>query len=154
MLFKRLYFFIGCLLPLIANCENSTIWSGRVSADGTPSPVVKLKLGSKYQIQVSGTVNLGKWRRDGAPLENDACYEFGPKGSSPEEITNFKNSMNVTVGDGHFHPTHVYQSNPFFAAQNGIHFWVQDEDYEDNSGLFLVEIFELETAPVAIHPSP
>ena len=144
----RCLFFAFVLLPLAAFAATTVVWQGEVSSEGTPSPVVRLKLGHKYQLQVSGTINLGKWRRHGEALEDDACFEFGADNSSPSAIFTFKNSMNVSVCDGRFHPSHVYQSLPFLAAQNGIHFWIHDEDYENNSGSFQVELIELDAPPV------
>jgi hypothetical protein len=149
MRFIQHLLFIFFLFSLICLEANTSIWQGEVSSDGNPSPVVRLKLGHKYQIQVTGTINLGKWRRNGDALEDDACFEFAKNNTTPSAIFTFKNSMNVSLCDGHFHPSHVYLSAPFLAAQNGIHFWVHDDDYENNSGSFQVQVIELEVPPSA-----
>lgn len=143
---KSLCFALFCAFftPVAAIDAATTIWKGDVNADGTPSPIVKLKLGRKYQLLVSGSINLGKWRQQGEALENDACFEFGKNEIPSSHIETFKNSLNVSVCDGEYHPNHVYQSPPFLAAQNGIHFWIYDTNYEDNSGALQVEVIELE----------
>lgn len=141
---KRFCFFLSfCLvfLQAFAFTEN-VIWKGEVSADGTPSPVIKLVLEKKYQIKVSGTINLGKWWQKGEPLENDACYEFNEE-VTPRKLLSLRNSMNIPLHDEEFHPDHIYLSRPFLAAQDGIHFWVYDTNYSDNSGAFHVELIEL-----------
>lgn len=124
------------------------IWSKQLNSNGTPSEIVKLNLGDTYKLKVSGTMNLGKWRTNKQPLENDACYEFFADPAfqndmKPKKIDAFKNSLNIIVCDGEYHPNHIYESKPFVATQNGIHFWVEDIDYEDNSGALDVEIIQV-----------
>lgn len=48
-----------------------------------------------------------------------------------------------TVCDNRYHPNHIYQSEPFTAKCDRMHFWVNDTYYEDNSGAFHVEVVEL-----------
>lgn len=128
-----------CFSPVFAD---NVIWKGDVAADGTPSPVTKLVLEKKYQIKVSGAINLGKWWQKGHPLENDACYEFNEE-LPPRKLLSLKNSMNISLHDEAYHLDHIYLSRPFVAAQDGIHFWVYDNDYSNNSGAFHVEVIEL-----------
>lgn len=115
------------------------IWDGQVSAKGEPSPIVHLKEGEKYKIRVKGEVNLGKWRQQGEALAEDACYEYNSK-VAPKRLETFKNSMNIDVCQGLFHVDHIYESDYFLAVQSGIHFWVHDSNYDDNSGSFRVEV--------------
>lgn len=131
------------LCPLMSCHADSTIWKGDVSATGALSPSIKLVLGKRYQINVSGVVNLGNWVKNGAALLNDACFEFSDS-SDPHLAPCFKNSMNQTVCDGTYHPDHIYSSNQFIAAQSAIHFWIYDTNYEDNSGSFQVELIQVE----------
>lgn len=121
---------------------DTVLWSGDVNSDGTPSSTIKLELGKKYQIKVSGTINLGKWWKEGVPLTQDACYEFNPlAGSTPN--SSIKNSLNISVCDGDYHLDHIYRSLPFVAAQSSIHFWIHDIDYSDNSGTLQVQVIKL-----------
>ena len=93
-------------------------------------------------------INLGKWREDGEPLANDACYEFDagtPKMViTPSKVDSFKNSMGISVCDGKFHFDHHYQSASFEAKQNKVHFWIYDTDYSDNRGALHVEVIQLD----------
>ncbi len=118
---------------------DTVVWKGTVKADGSPSAVVTLALGQRYEIRVSGTMNLGNWWQNKEQLLNDACYEFSSN-TTPTSQPAFKNSNNINVGDGKYHPDHIYQSNPFTAAQSGVHFWIHDKDYSDNSGELQVEV--------------
>lgn len=119
------------------------IWSGEVNSDGNATPVIKLELGKKYQITASGAVNLGKWVQQGKPLGNDACYEFGD-GLQSKKIETLKNSINFNICQGDYNPEHFYKSKPFTAFQNGVHFWIQDTDYEDNSGALKVQLIQVD----------
>lgn len=121
---------------------DKTVWKGEVSSDGNPSEVVHLDLGKKYQIKVDGFVNLGKWVQNREELANDACFEFN-KETNTTKIDTFKNSHGVSVCDGKYHPDHAYQSNPFTANQNRIHFWLHDTNYDDNTGDLKVEVIQL-----------
>lgn len=124
---------------------DTSVWHGKVSSDGTPTPSIKLVLGQKYKVRVSGKMNLGKWRTNRQPLENDACFEFfadpAYQEHPPKKIDTLKNSLNLNMCDGKYRVDHVYESPPFLAAQSGIHFWIYDTDYEDNSGEFDLEVF-------------
>lgn len=126
---------------------DNVIWSGKINSNGTPTESVKLSLGKMYKVKVSGTMNLGKWRTDKQPLVNDSCYEFfadpGHQKGNPIKIDTFKNSLNVSVCDGKYHADNVYESEPFFAAQSGIHFWIYDTDYENNTGALDVQIIQV-----------
>jgi len=51
--------------------------------------------------------------------------------------------MNFEVCGGKYQSDHVYISQPFVAVQSGIHFWIYDTDYEDNSGEFEVEVIQV-----------
>lgn len=128
--------FFTCTGSLIAD---EVVWQGTISSDGSPSKAVPLKIKETYQIKVSGFINLGKWVQAGQKLANDACYEFSTEGSK-EHVSAFENSIDVSVCDGKYHPDHVYTSEPFVAKQNRVHFWVNDTDYDDNSGDYQVEI--------------
>ena len=118
---------------------DEVIWRGKVNADGTPTTSIPLELHERYQIKVSESINLGKWNQDGEKLANDAFYMFD-KSKSVEKIESLKNSQDVPFDQGTYHPDHVYQSEPFVAKQNRIHFWVSDTNYDDNNGNFHVEI--------------
>ncbi|WP_068469285.1 hypothetical protein [Candidatus Protochlamydia phocaeensis] len=130
----------------VDDAVHSIVWKGEVNSDGTPSKVIKLELGKHYQIEVSKVVNLGKWWQQGEPFAEDACYEFNPK-IPPKKLNTLRNSMNITIGDGQYHPDHVYTSPVFTASQTGIHFWVYDSDYNDNSGSFQVKVFKINVDP-------
>lgn len=119
-----------------------TVWKGKVDSNGTPTSTVKLLLGKTYQFKVSGTMNLGKWRQAGLPLEDDACFEFNEK-VPPKKTTGLQNSIGISVCDGNYHADHHYQSNPFKAIQSGVHFWIYDTDYENNHGALEVEVIQL-----------
>ncbi len=118
---------------------DEVIWRGEVKADGSPTAPVTLVLKERYQIKCSQFVNLGKWMQAGEKLANDACYEFN-KEKSQEKLESLKNSQNISICDGTYHPDHVYLSAPFVAKQNRIHFWVYDTDYDDNTDSFQVEL--------------
>lgn len=118
------------------------IWSGDVSADGKPTNAIRLTLRQEYQIRVSGFANLGKWIQNKEKLANDACFEFNKEGSTAK-IATFRNSSDISVCDGKYHDNHVYQSEPFKAEQNKIHFWLYDTNYEDNTGALKVQIVQL-----------
>lgn len=139
---KRLFLLL-CLFAANHCAAATVIWSGKVSSDGTPSPPINLKLHQKYQIIVNGFVNLGKWVQNREQLANDACYEFN-KEKNLSQIKSFQNSSEISVCDGKYHSDHIYQSEPFIAKENKIHFWVYDTDYDDNSGAFDVQVIELE----------
>lgn len=134
-------------LALSFLCFNMTfadniIWRGDVKADGTPTPSAKLILGHKYQVKVSGTMNLGNWKKQGESLIDDAFFEFNEK-SEPTPLHSLKNSANIMFDRSEYHPDHVYKSEPFTATQSGIHFWIYDTYYEDNNGSLQVEVSEL-----------
>lgn len=133
---------ITCVFGLAV--ADTSVWHGKVSSDGSPSPSVKLTLGQNYKVKVSGKMNLGKWRTGGQALENDACFEFfaNPERQDhpPTKTAALRASIHIDVCGGKYQSNHTYESNPFIAAQNGIHFWIQDVDYEDNSGELDVEI--------------
>lgn len=121
------------------------IWSGEVKADGTPTAPVELSLNHKYKIQVSGVINLGKYFQGETPLADDAVYEFianSDKVTSP--LKNFRNSLDISMGDEKYHPDHIYFSKPFVARQSRIHFWIDDIDYGDNTGSLGVDIIQLD----------
>lgn len=118
------------------------VWEGSVHSDGTPSKTISLDLTKKYQLKVSGFVNLGKWVQNREKLANDANYEFSSEGET-EKINSIRNSLDIPVGDGKYHANHVYQSEPFTPAQNKIHFWVYDTDYDDNHGEFKVDVIRI-----------
>ena len=136
----RLLFFYGLLCFWAGySYADEVIWSGDVKSDGSATASIPLILHERYQIKASQFVNLGKWVQAGEKLANDACYEFN-KTQSQEKLEFLKNSQNISVCDGSYHPDHAYQSEPFVAKQNRIHFWVYDTDYDDNNGVFHVEI--------------
>lgn len=123
---------------------DTTIWKGEVNANGSPTDAIPLVLHQKYKIKVSGYVNLGKWIQNKEELANDACYDFNfNKETHLEKVRTFRNSNDISVCDGKYHPDHIYQSLPFTAKQNKIHFWVFDTDYENNTGAFQVEIIQI-----------
>ena len=121
---------------------DEVVFDGSVNSDGTPSKTVSLDLLKKYQLKVSGFVNLGKWVQNREKLANDAEYEFNNEGET-EKIGSLKNSLDIPIGDGKYHADHVYLSEPFTPKQNKIHFWVYDTDYEDNHGEFKVEVLRI-----------
>lgn len=125
--------------------EEQVIWSGSVSADGTPSPNITLELGKRYQITVSGTIQLGHWLQNQQILTNDAFYQFNDR-VKPSSSSSLKNSMNVPFTDNTYNPDHVYSSLPFTAFQSAIHFWIYDTEYADNSGALQIKIVKLPSA--------
>ena len=133
----------GALFFCLGNAyAEEVIWSGEVQADGSPTAPIPLVLHQSYQIKAWGTINLGKWVQNGEELADDACYEFGKK-TPPAKLKILHNSQNISLDDEVYHPDHIYKSAPFKAAQNRIHFWVSDTDYDDNKGSLHVEIFHL-----------
>lgn len=126
-------------------CGETLIWSGKVNSNGKPTESIKLELGKKYRLQVTGEINLGKWWQQRHPLASDACYEFSDLTTPPvrTKINTFKNSLDVSVCDGTYNADHIYKSSVFTAAQTGIHFWVYDTNYEDNNGEFDAQVFEV-----------
>lgn len=111
-------------------------------SDGSPTKAIPLVLKQQYRIKVSGFVNLGKWVQGGEALANDACFEFS-KEKNTSQIETFKNSQDISVCDGKYHPNHIYQSIPFIAKQDRIHFWIYDTEYDDNSGSLQVQIIQI-----------
>lgn len=140
--FLTLLFLSAFLAITLYAADEQVIWSGSVSSDGTPSPNVKLELGKRYQIIVSGTVQLGHWLQNQQLLTNDAFYQFNER-IKPFPSSSFKNSMNLPFTDNAYNPDHVYSSQPFTAFQSAIHFWVHDTNYADNSGALQVKIIKL-----------
>lgn len=123
---------------------DNVVWKGEINADGTPTSAIKLEVRKRYQIKVSGFVNLGKWKQGGKNLANDACYEFDEEGNTFQRVETIKNSHDITVcSDKKYHPDHVYQSEPFVAKQDRIHFWIYDTYYDDNSGSLKVEVSQV-----------
>lgn len=118
---------------------DEVIWRGKVESNGTPTKLITLKTHEEYQIKASGFINLGKWKQAGEALANDACFEFSEK-FPPEKFQALKNSNEIDICKGEYHPDHVYVSAPFVAKDNRIFFWVNDLNYDDNSGDFEVEV--------------
>lgn len=138
----RLLFYVLCL-SFCSAYGNEVVWKGTVHSDGTPTPLVSLNMHQKYQIKANGYINLGKWMQAGEKLANDPCFEFNEK-FPPEKFESLKNSQNVSVCTGTYQPDHIYLSEPFIAKQNRLFFWINDTDYEDNSGSFEVEVIKLQ----------
>ena len=139
-------FLLTCLMAisLFNNCHGDTVvWNGRLDSNGTPTTLIPLLMNHNYQIRVSGIMNLGKWIQQREQLANDACFEFNKMGAVGK-VESFKNSMGISVCDGKYHSDHHYESAPFIAKQNRIHFWIFDTDYEDNTGAFQVQVIHLE----------
>ncbi|QLH37386.1 MAG: hypothetical protein HWD61_15605 [Parachlamydiaceae bacterium] len=143
-MYKQIFLcaFSFSMLLASASFAEHVVWEGQLAADGTPSPVVDLKLNKTYEIVVSGSVNLGKWVEAGKPLAQDASYEYNAP-SGPTKAKTFRNSSDIPLNDSAFNPTHVYRSEPFVAKQNKIHFWIQDADYSDNTGNLTVKVQQL-----------
>lgn len=142
MRYTCLSFFIAGMICFSESYADKVVWKGFVSSNGTPTSTAELKLKQRYQIKASGEINLGKWWQGKNALANDACFQYnGPQG--PESLASLKNSNDISVCDGKYHESHVYESAPFVPKQNKIHFWVNDEDYSDNTGEFYVQIIEL-----------
>lgn len=132
----------GLFLAMTFGAHAETlIWNGEVESNGNPSIPIELKIGETYIIRVTGKMNLGKWIKNEEKLANDACYEFSPS-KSVTKVETFKNSLNVSVCDGSYHPNHIYESKPFKAVENRVHFWIHDTDYDDNTGVFNVQILK------------
>ena len=139
---RFLCFLAPLILSLTTLCAEHVVWSGEVSSNGNPTALVKLTPKKKYQIKASGEINLGKWWQLGKPLADDACYEYNEL-VEPRHVNTLKNSLQISLCDGTYHADHIYISKPFIADQGGIHFWVQDIDYNDNKGSLKVELIEL-----------
>ena len=140
-LFYLSIFFI-CFFISNYSFTDEVVWKGEVQSDGTPTSAIDLTLDKKYQIIVSGTINLGKWVEAGKPLASDASFEFNAP-TGPTHLANIKNSNDIPMENGTYHSNHIYKSEPFVAKQNKIHFWVHDSDYSDNTGAFDVKIVEI-----------
>lgn len=138
------YFFLCAISFLISQIafSDEVVWKGQVSADGTPTKAINLKLDEKYQIIAKGYVNLGKWIEAGQKLGEDPSYEFNAP-SGPERLKTLMNSNDIHLDDKKYNPDHIYKSAPFIAKQNKIHFWVHDTDYDNNNGNFDVEIIKI-----------
>lgn len=130
---------------------DNVVWSGAVSSDGSLSPYIKLIPGQLYQIKVTGTIAIGKWSKNGQPLVNDANYEFNAVGH-PLFYPVLRNNLDITLGDGKYHPDHVYQSAVFTAPKDEIHFWIFTTEYSDNTGAFAVEVSQVN--PKSSAPTP
>lgn len=146
-------FFLLILLSTLTlfNASEATervVWSMPVKADGTPTPKLELQLGERYQIRVSGTINLGNWTQNGEKLVNDAFYQYNDR-TAPTLLPSLKNSMNIPFRDSHYHPDHIYVSNPFMAFQTSLHFWIYDADYNDNTGHLKVEVIKIDQDEIA-----
>lgn len=139
---RLMIFFLLICFQAINSYADHVIWDGKVLSDGTPTAFVKLEIGKNYRIKVQGSANLGKWWQQGKPLASDACYEYAD-GVPPSKLEVLKNSMSISVCDGHYHPDHIYQSAIFKTKQSGIHFWMFDSDYTDNSGELQVQVIEI-----------
>jgi hypothetical protein len=137
-----LLIFAFCIFCASSTYADKVVWSGEVQSNGSPTHLIKLTLGKQYQIKVSGAINLGKWWQLGKPLADDACFEYNEE-TAPTFVNTLRNSMQISVCDGVYHSDHIYLSKPFIAAQNGIHFWICDTDYTDNSGALNVQVIEL-----------
>lgn len=137
------FLFLLCLGFSGFCAADTVVWSGDVNSNGDPTPLIKLDIGKTYKIKVSGTVNLGKWIQAGEPLTQDACYEENPK-VKPSLLNTFRNSFDIKVCQSGYRPDHVYVSEPFVAADNGVHFWIHDTDYTDNNGSLHVEVIRVE----------
>jgi hypothetical protein len=133
---------LSCLLVSLDCQADKIIWSGEVNANGAPTESISLVLQQQYQIKVSGYVNLGKWIQHREKLASDACYEFS-QNHPFKKLTSIRNSLDISMCEGPYHPDHVYRSDIFTANQNRIHFWVYDTYYEDNGGSFHVEIINI-----------
>jgi hypothetical protein len=134
--------FALALLSLASLLGDNIIWSGDVNANGDSTPSIGLIIGKRYTIKADGTVNLGNWYQDKEKLLNDACFQFNVN-VKPTAWPTLKNSNNIQICDGNFHEDHIYVSRPFIAAQSGIHFWIYDTNYEDNTGSLHVTISEV-----------
>lgn len=134
----RLFFSCLCLFACSLYADE-VIWKGKVSSDGVPTELIKLNIHDQYQIKASQFINLGKWKQAGESLASDACFEFSEK-FPPTKEGALKNSDEIPVCTGEYHPDHVYTSEPFVAKKNRLFFWVDDSDYDDNNGHFEVEI--------------
>lgn len=136
------YAMIGCVL-FSHLCAETLVWEGEIDSNGTPTEAIKLSLEKKYKIRLSGIINTNKWHQGGTALGEDACFDFGDHVHPvPNELV--KNSMDLDFcEDGLYHADHSYDSKPFVAKQNRIHFWVNDDDYLDNTGTFKVQVYEL-----------
>lgn len=152
---RRTLMILGCSFFVFSNMAHAeyVVWAGQVNSNGTPTSPIPLQLHKRYQIKVSGVVNLGKWKQGGKALANDACFEYvaGEETADNPHMTklvSLKNSNDIKVCNGEFHKDHVYESLPFTAEQTKIHFWVYDTNYEDNYGSFQVEISEVSDAEV------
>lgn len=142
---QKIICFLTLFIFLLASSAfaEKVIWKGKVSANGTPSEVISLDMHKQYTIHVHGYVNLGKWVKGGEKLANDACFEFN-KTTKVSKAASLENSLYITVCDGLYHLDHVYQSQPFIAKKNRVHFWVNDTYYDDNTGEFEVEVIQLD----------
>jgi len=73
---KGIFTFIAITCVICMVGADTQVWRSKVNSEGAPTQAIKLNIGDKYQVKVSGKMNLGKWRTGGHPLENDACFEF------------------------------------------------------------------------------
>lgn len=136
----RYLFFLFALISTLH--ADKIVWQGEVNSNGTPTPVIKLELGKTYQFKTEGTINLGKWWQDGKPLIEDANFEYN-ENVKPQPLATLKNSMNIPIGSDKYNADHIYFSTPFVAAQNAVHFWIYDTNYDDNSGSLKVQISQI-----------
>lgn len=125
-----------------SSAKPTVIWKGPVRSDGPPTPKVRLTVGQTYQIDVTGSIILGRQEKSGKQMINDACYEYNSMGV-PILLPTFKNTLNISVCDGKYHANHAYQSQPFVAEAEDISFWIFDTDYRDNSGELQVTVSQV-----------
>ncbi len=142
---SRIFVFCAVLFSQWTNMSaNEIIWEGEVNADGVPTKPIHLVIHKRYQITATKSINLGKWIQEGEKLANDACYLFNPEGKAMDRSESLKNNQDISVWDGKYHADHIYQSQPFEATQNRLFFWINDSDYDDNSGSLHVTVTRLE----------
>ena len=140
---RTLFLLCTATIFMSAEAAEKVIWTGDITSDGEPSETITLVNNKQYQIKVNGFVNLGKWVQNKEELANDACFEFSPNGKA-EKFKSLENSADISVCNDKYRPDHSYKSEPFIAKQNRIHFWINDTNYDDNSGALKVQIVELD----------
>lgn len=149
-----LYFLVFCGFFNFCHSDQ-LVWQGIVSALGRKTDRIPLNPGEEYYAVARGVVNLGRIAEWGNENRlNDACYMFRVN-QDPIYAPVLKNSYQFRFCSGTYHSEHVYQSLPFRGNDRPLWFWVEDTNYGDNSGQFLVEVYRVfSPTPLAPRDSP
>lgn len=134
-----------CLLSTAQVKGDELVWQKGISSDGTAQEFDGLIVGETYYIKASGYVGFGTDFKTGNPLTVDSCFEYTSQ-AAPVSLPILTNSLGISICQGGYQESHVYQSLNFQASGTKISFSIADTDYRDNSGMISVEIYHVQPA--------